>query len=296
MDVGRGDEVVTQANTCIPTVAAIERTGARPILCDVHAGSATIDPESLRAAVGPGTRAIVPVHLYGQVGSLADVLQVAGERDIPVVEDCAQAHLATDGERYAGTLGAFSFYPTKNLGAIGDGGAVVCHDEELAGRLRRLRVYGQSDRDCHSERGVNSRLDELQAALLRVKVPHLAAWHERRNAIARRYDVALRDTPARPLERLPAREHAYHLYVVRVPERDAFRAALEQRGVGTLIHYPRPVHGHAGYRDLDDGRVSLTRSERLAGEIASLPMFPELKDSEVDRVAEAAREAAFGHA
>lgn len=299
LDIGPGDEVVTQANTCVPTVAAIERAGATPVLCDVHDSTATIDPDSLAAACGPRTRAIVPVHLYGQVGDLGAVLEIAAAHDATVVEDCAQAHLATWNGRCAGTwgrLGAFSFYPTKNLGALGDGGGVVTADAQLDERLRRLRTYGQSDRYHHVERGINSRLDELQAAILRAKLPHLRAWHERRNAIADRYARALADTPVRPLERLPDREHAFHLYVVRAPDRDALAAALAQRGVRTLIHYPRPIHRQEAYRELAGGPVALPGAERLAGEILSLPMYPELSDAQVAHVANAARDAALAAA
>lgn len=296
LDAGPGDEIVTQANTCVPTVAAIERTGATPVLCDVDEDTATIDPDSLAAACGARTKAIVPVHLYGQVGDLGAVLEIAAARGATVVEDCAQAHLATWEGRCAGTagrLGAFSFYPTKNLGALGDGGAVVTADEQLDRRLRRLRTYGQTDRYHHAERGINSRLDELQAAILRVKLPHLRAWHERRNAIAAVYDRALAGTPLRPLERLPGRAHAFHLYVVRATDRDGVAAALAARGVRTLIHYPRPVHRQEAYRELGGGPVSLARSERLAAEVLSLPLYPELSDEQVAHVAAAARDAAL---
>ena len=296
LDIGAGDEVVTQANTCIPTVAAIERAGARPVLCDVDPTSAAIDVDSLRAALGLRTRAVVPVHLYGQVGPLGEVLELAAERGVAVVEDCAQAHLATYRNRCAGTwgaLGAFSFYPTKNLGALGDGGAVVTADESLDARLRRLRVYGQADRYHHVERGVNSRLDEVQAALLRVKLGHLERWHVRRNEIANHYDEALADTPVVPLRRLPEREHAFHLYVVRTPHRQAFQDGLAERGVQTLVHYPRPVHGHEAYRELGDGPVSLQRAEELAEEVVSLPLYPELEEREVALVADAARACAI---
>jgi dTDP-4-amino-4,6-dideoxygalactose transaminase len=295
LGVGPGDEVVTQANTCVPTVAAIERAGATPVLCDVEADAGTIDPDSLARAIGPRTAAIVPVHLYGQVGDLDAVLALAGERGIPVVEDCAQAHGATLGNRPAGTMGiagAFSFYPTKNVGALGDGGAVVTGDEALAERLRRLRQYGQADRYHHVDRGVNSRLDELQAALLRAKLPQLVADNARRNAIADSYDEALADGPVRPLARLIDRVHAFHLYVVLAPDRQAFQEALEARGVATLVHYPRPVHGHPPYAALGDGAVSLSNSERLAAGVVSLPLYPELSDSEIDYVAGTARDAA----
>jgi dTDP-4-amino-4,6-dideoxygalactose transaminase len=286
--VGPGDEVVTQANTCVPTVAAIERAGATPVLCDVEAAAGTMDPTSLEAAITARTRAVIPVHLYGQVGDLAAVLEACEPRGIPVVEDCAQAHGATFEGSVAGTLGAagaFSFYPTKNLGALGDGGAVLTGDGALAERLRLLRQYGQADRYDHVAHGVNSRLDELQAALLRAKLPHLAAGNARRNAIAARYDEALADAPVRPLRRLEGRAHAFHLYVVLAPDRAAFQAALADRGVATLVHYPRPIHGHPPYAGLGQGTASLTVSEELAERVVSLPLYPELTDAEVEHVA-----------
>jgi dTDP-4-amino-4,6-dideoxygalactose transaminase len=284
LDIGPGDEVVTQANTCVPTVAAIERAGATPVLCDVEAETGTIDPASLEQELSPRTRAIVPVHLYGQCGDMDAVLQAAGP--IPVIEDCAQAAGAELHGRRAGTMGVagtFSFYPTKNLGAAGDGGAVVTDDAGLAERIRLLRMYGQVSREEHVARGVNSRLDELQAALLRVKLPHVDAWNERRRAIAAAYDEALADGPVKPLAELPGRRHAYHLYVVQTPERDAFRRALAGLGIETLVHYARPVHRHPAYTHLAHG--SLGSSERLAERVVSVPLYPELTDAEVEHVA-----------
>jgi dTDP-4-amino-4,6-dideoxygalactose transaminase len=290
LDIGSGDEVITQANTCIPTVAAIERTGARPVLCDVEPEAGTMSAVSLERALTAATRAIVPVHLYGQCADMDRILAVAAERGIRVVEDCAQAHLATFGERVAGTLGdlgAFSFYPTKNLGAVGDAGAVVTSDDALAERLRLLRTYGQSGRYVHVVRGVNSRLDEIQAAILRAKLPGLRAGNDRRREIAGIYDAALAGGALRPLARLPHRTHAFHLYVIRTPERERVQAELAERGIATLIHYPRPVHGHPGYADLGGSSVDLGNSEQLAQEVLSLPLFPELTGEEVSYVADA---------
>ena len=294
LDVGVGDEVVTQANTCIPTISGIERAGATPVLCDVEREAGTLDVASLESRITDRTKAIVPVHLYGQCAEMDPILALAADRGIPVVEDCAQAHLARYRGRTAGTmgtLGAFSFYPTKNLGALGDGGAVVAQDPELADRVRLLRMYGQAGRYEHVDHGVNSRLDELQAAMLRAKLTHLGEWHERRNAIAAAYDAALAGTPVRPLAKLPEREHAYHLYVAVAEERDAFQAAMADAGVGTLVHYPRPVHGHAPYRSLGAG-VSLANAEWLADRVVSLPIYPELTDAEVEHVCGAISRAA----
>jgi dTDP-4-amino-4,6-dideoxygalactose transaminase len=290
LGVGPGHEVVTQANTCVPTVAAIERSGATPVLCDVEPRAGTMDPASLERAVTPRTRAVVPVHLYGQVGDLDAVLALCSDHDVAVVEDCAQAHGATLAGKGAGTFGAagaFSFYPTKNLGALGDGGAVVTSDDSLAERLRLLRQYGQTDRYNHAARGVNSRLDELQAAILRARLPHLEAGNARRNAIAARYDATLARSAVRPLKRLPDRDHAFHLYVVAAPDRKTFQHALEAREVGTLVHYPQPIHGHRPYRSLAKVDVPLSVCEELAAHVVSLPLYPELTDAEVDHVVDA---------
>jgi dTDP-4-amino-4,6-dideoxygalactose transaminase len=295
LGVGPGDEVVTQANTCVPTVAAIARAGARPVLCDVDPGSATIAPDSLAAAMTDRTRAVVPVHLYGQIGDIDRVIEIAADRGVPVVEDCAQAHGASAGARRAGTLGAlaaFSFYPTKNLGAFGDGGAVVTSDPQLDERLRLIRQYGQADRYHHVAEGVNSRLDELQAALLRVRLARLDADNARRQAIAAHYADALAGTRAEPLVRLPDRDHVFHLFVITSDERDRLRDALAADGVGTLIHYPEPIHGHPPYAELGRGPVPLTGAEELSRRVLSLPVYPELTDAEVEHVAAAAARAA----
>jgi dTDP-4-amino-4,6-dideoxygalactose transaminase len=247
LGIGPGDEVVTQANTCVPTVAAIERAGATPVLCDVEAEAGTMDPSSLAQALTDKTRAVIPVHLYGQCADTDAIVDLCGARGIDVVEDCAQAAGAQLRGRSAGsigTLGCFSFYPTKNLAALGDGGAIVTGDEELAERLRRLRQYGQSNRYEHVEAGVNSRLDELQAAVLRSRLPYLESGNRRRNDVAAAYTAALSESPVRPLAQLPERTHAFHLFVVEAPDRDALQAHLVGAGVETLVHYPTPVHRH----------------------------------------------------
>jgi dTDP-4-amino-4,6-dideoxygalactose transaminase len=286
--VGPGDEVITVANTCVPTVVGIERSGATPVLVDPDSDSMTIDPAQIAAAIGPSTRAIVPVHLYGRCADMDPILALAREHRLKVVEDCAQAHGASDRGRRAGTMGdaaAFSFYPTKNLGALGDGGMVVTADAAAAEEARQLRSYGEvSQYDSVRRDGRNSRLDALQAALLSVKLRHLDAWTERRRAIARRYDETMRTLDLRlPSDPVDGR-HVYHLYVVRVPERDAFRSRLEGEGIQTLVHYPRAVHEQPGYRKL--ARVGdLAVSERLAASVVSLPLFPELAHDEIDAVA-----------
>jgi dTDP-4-amino-4,6-dideoxygalactose transaminase len=292
LDLGPGDEVITQANTCVPTISAIERAGAVPVLCDVEPAAGTMDPESLRLAIGARTRAVVPVHLYGQCADVDAISDVVLESQIEVVEDCAQAHGATLRGRHAGTigrLGCFSFYPTKNLGALGDSGAVLTQDDALAQRLRRLRTYGQTDRYLHAEKGVNTRLDELQAAALRAKLPHLQAWNRRRREIAAAYEEAVRDSPIRLLQRLEGREHVFHLFVITAPDRAAFQEHLLRQGVQTLVHYPLAVHQQPAYRHLADGPVPLTNAERLCAEVVSLPIYPELRDDEIDQVASAVR-------
>jgi dTDP-4-amino-4,6-dideoxygalactose transaminase len=293
LGVGPGDEVVTQANTCVPTVAAIARAGAVPVLCDAEPDAATIDPESLERAISARTRAVIPVHLYGQCADMDAIGEVAGS--IPIIEDCAQAHGARFRGKNAGTIGAmgaFSFYPTKNLGALGDGGAVVTSDDALMHRLRLLRQYGQTDRYHHEMEGVNSRLDEVQAAILRVRLPHVSAGNERRRDLAAKYAAALDGTAVQPLATLPDRENVFHLFVVRAPDRERFRKQLATEGVDTIVHYPLPIHRQRPYISLAENSTELGVSERLAKEVVSLPIYPEMLDSEADHVARVVREAA----
>ncbi len=284
--VGPGDEVITVSHTAVPTVCAIERAGARPVLVDVEPDTYTMDPRAAEAAVTPHTRALLPVHLYGQPADMDALGAVAERHGLLLVEDCAQAHGAKYGGQLVGTFGhlaAFSFYPTKNLGAYGDGGAVITQDGEYAARLRRLRQYGQTARYHHAERGVNSRLDELQAAILRVKLAHLDAHNRRRREIAAGYAARLQGV-ALPAVREGA-YHVYHLYVVRHPRRDALREALRERGIGTAVHYPLPVHMQPAYADLECGRLPVT--ERVVQEILSLPMYIGLTQADVAAVANA---------
>jgi dTDP-4-amino-4,6-dideoxygalactose transaminase len=292
LDIGAGDEVVTQANTCVPTVSGIERAGATPVLCDVEPEAGTMDVASLERVLTEKTRAVVPVHLYGQCADTDSIAALCAEHGIDVVEDCAQAAGAQLRERPAGTvgtLGCFSFYPTKNLGALGDGGAIVTGSAGLAERLRRLRQYGQADRYRHAEVGVNSRLDEVQAAILRTRLPRLATGNARRTEIAAAYTEALAEGSVRPLARLLERNHVFHLFVVDAPDRDALRAHLDGAGVQTLVHYPLPVHRHPPYERLAHGAVSLTVSEELCSRVLSLPIYPELRDDEVEQVSAALR-------
>jgi dTDP-4-amino-4,6-dideoxygalactose transaminase len=291
-----GDEAITAANTCVPTVAAIEAAGARPVLINPDSETCTLDPGELSGALTERTAAIVPVHLYGQCADMDPILNFARAHGLKVVEDAAQAHGAEYHCRRAGTLGdaaAFSFYPTKNLGALGDGGAIVTDDPGVAERARLLRHFGERERNNSIVRhGTTSRLDSLQAAALSVKLVHLGRWNERRRELAALYGSVLGDMDLKGPTEAPGRRHVYHLFVVRVPNRDAFRAALRERGIETLVHYPRAIHQHVAYGGLTATNGRLGISERLASEVVSLPLYPQLTDAEADAVADAVRAAA----
>jgi dTDP-4-amino-4,6-dideoxygalactose transaminase len=290
--IGPGDEVITVAHTAVATVSAIELCGAVPVLVDIAPDTFTLDPIRLARALSPRTKAIVPVHLYGQPAALAPILAFAQHHGLRVIEDCAQAHGARYGSRRVGAWGdmaAFSFYPTKNLGALGDGGAVVTNDPTLAERARLLREYGWAERYVSHIAGWNSRLDEVQAAVLRVKLKYLDADNAARARLAARYDLGLKGVG---LGLPPVRaegEHVYHLYVVRSTQRDDLQAFLKARGVGALVHYPVPVHLQPAYRGRLRGSDSLPETERAAREVLSLPMSPELTEAEVDGVIEQVR-------
>lgn len=294
LGVGPGDEVITVPNTCVPTVAGIVMTGARPVLVDVDPVSRTMDPGRLETALTGRTKAIVPVHLYGQPANIRSILEVAARRGVPVVEDAAQAHGAFIGGARAGSLGAagcFSFYPTKNLGALGDGGMVVTNDPVLAERARAYRHYGESERYVSTGAGINSRLDELQAAILRVKLAHLDQWNGRRQAIAARYRELLAGCPITLPAPVPGTVSSCHLFVVEAPSRDRFRAACRSRGVATDVHYPIPIHLQPAFASLGYGRGEFVVSETLCAHVVSLPMFPDLTDGEVAQISGAVREA-----
>jgi dTDP-4-amino-4,6-dideoxygalactose transaminase len=288
--VGPGDEVITVAHTAVATVAAIEMAGAVPVLVDIAPDFYTLDPAQLERAITPKTKAVIPVHLYGQSAELTPILEIARAHGVKVIEDCAQAHGATyHGRRLGalGDLGCFSFYPTKNLGAIGDGGMVVTSDPALAERVRLLRQYGWADRYISSIAGVNSRLDVIQAAILRVKLRYLDADNAARRRLAQRYDTLLRDAGLRLPQIRAGAEHVYHLYVVRSPRRDQLLGHLKAAGVSALIHYPMPVHRQPAYVNRLRGGDSLPVTDRVAGEVLSLPMYPELAERDVVRVADA---------
>jgi len=289
-----GDEVIAPANTCVPTVAGIAMTGARPVLADIHPATCTLDADAVAAAVTPRTRAIVPVHMYGHPCDMTGLLAVAERHGIAIVEDCAHAHGAEyllDGVwRKCGTLGvaaAWSFYPTKNLGAYGDAGAVTTHDAALARSLRMLRNYGEEERYHHTSPGVNSRLDAVQAAILRIKLRHLDAWNAARRERAGEYLALLKYAPVRlPFEAAWGR-HVFHLFVIRSKRRDDLQAFLKARDVATLLHYPVPIHLQGAYAELGYRRGDFPEAEKACDEVLSLPMYPELPPEHVEQVAQA---------
>jgi len=285
--IGPGDEVITTPLTAAFTALAISATGATPVFADVNPQTGTVDPPAVEAAITPRTTAIVPVHLYGQPADMDPMRAIAERHSLFLLEDAAQAHGARYKDRSVGTLGhaaAFSFYPSKNLGAFGDGGAVVTADATLAERIRMLRNGGQRTRYAHVLPGINSRLDELQAAILRVRLRYLPDDNERRRAIALRYSEGLAGSGLTlPVEASYA-HHVFHLYVVRSPRRDALAAALRAQGIGTGVHYPTPLHLQEAYHALGGRAGDFPVAEQMACEVLSLPLFPELADADVRRV------------
>jgi dTDP-4-amino-4,6-dideoxygalactose transaminase len=287
LGIGPGDEVITTAHTAVATVSAIELAGATPVFADIDPKYFTLDPALVERAISPATKAIIAVHLYGQPVDLTAFSEIAKRRGLKLVEDCAQAHGALHQGRRVGSVGdiaAFSCYPTKNLGAIGDGGMIVTSDDALATRCRLLREYGWAERYVSHISGFNSRLDELQAAILRVKLPALDADNQKRQVIADRYDAELVGLPVELPLRRPETRHVFHLYVLRAQSRDRLQAHLKSAGVGALIHYPVPIHLQKAYLGKVRGGESLPETERAAREVLSLPMYPELSEAEVGSV------------
>lgn len=295
LGLGETHRIATVSHTAVATVAAIEMAGAAPVFIDIDPQRYTMDPLALAATLeGPDPiHGIVLVHLYGQPADVAAIRALADRHGIPLIEDCAQAHGARIGERCVGSLGdaaAFSFYPTKNLAALGDGGLVALADGECAERARALRQYGWQRRYISETTGVNSRLDELQAAVLRLRLEHLEAGNRRRIAIAAAYTAGLEDTGLSLPGCSPGTTHVYHQYVLRHPDRDQLRARLEAHGVASNVHYPLPAHQHPAYRGRCAlGHGGLTQSEIAAREVLSLPIFPELDDAAVAAVVDAVR-------
>ena len=294
-----GDGVVTAPNTAVPTVSAIVAAQACPVFVDIDPRTMTLDPERLQArlstpAGGPRVTAVIPVHLYGGPADMDPILELARERGLMVIEDAAQAHGVEYRGRRAGSLGqagCFSFYPTKNLGACGDAGMVVTNDAGVAERLRMLRNYGEEAKYRSRTDGFNSRLDELQAAILRVKLRHLEEWIAERRRWARLYAELLADAPVTLPAEAALSRHVYHLYVVRSARRDDLQNYLQSRGIATIVHYPTPVHRQPAYVALGYDEGSLPEAERACAEVLSLPLYPELSEAEVRRIAEAVRSA-----
>jgi dTDP-4-amino-4,6-dideoxygalactose transaminase len=289
-NVGPGDEVITVPMTFIATSWAISYVGATPVFVDVDPVTYTMDVEQVEERITPRTRAILPVHLYGQPADLAPLLELGRRRGIPVIEDAAQAHASLYHGRAAGTLGlcgCFSFYPGKNLGAYGEGGAVVTNDDTIAARLRALRDHAQQQRYHHDEIGFNYRMDGFQGAVLGVKLKYLEEWTEKRQRLARRYQEALDGLPLKLPTEAPNRRHAWHLFVVLLSERDRVRNELDARGIQTGLHYPVPLHLQKAYRHLGCCAGDFPVAERIGENCLTLPLFPEMSDEQQDAVCEA---------
>ncbi len=309
--VKAGDEVIVPAFTFIATGSAVSALGARPVFADIDAATFNLDPDQIEARITPRTRAIVAVHLFGLAADMDPILAVADRHGIPVVEDNAQSLGATNHGRKTGSmgrLGCLSFYPSKNLGAYGDAGMIVTNDEKLAVRLRALRNHGQTGQYLSTERGWNSRLDELQATVLRVKLRHLPAWTTKRQEHARLYDSLLKDLPGVSLPRVPpGREHVYYLYTIRIGDRasgsarankpgdearsDLVQQRLKERGIASTVYYPVPLHLQPLYASLGGKPGDLRVSERAARQVLSIPLYPELTREQIERVAEEVRKA-----
>lgn len=291
--IGEGHEVIVPAHTAVAVAAAVELAGARPVLADIDSASYTLDPRHWLTAITPRTRAVIPVHLYGCPAALEAICEAAELHDLIVVEDCAQAHGARlNGKRVGswGHIGAFSFYPTKNLGAYGDGGALVTDDADLATRVRLLRQYGWEQRYVSRIKGLNSRLDDIQAAVLRVKLPHLDRWNARRRELAALYgELLVSSGLTLPIEPNSV-QHVYHQYVIRHPDRERLKLHLKQRGVQTLVHYPVPLHLQPAYQDLGYKAGDLPFSEAAARQVLSLPLYPELTEEAIRFISNAVLE------
>lgn len=291
--IGPGDEVITTPNTYIATAFAISYAGATPVFIDVDPITYNMNPDLLEAAITERTRAVIPVHLYGQPCEMEPILEIARRHKLKVIEDAAHAHGAFYHGRSTGSwsdVACFSFYPTKTLGALGDAGALSTNDAEIDQRLRQLRYMGQKAKHTHEILGYQKRMDELQASLLRVKLRHLPAWVARRQAIARRYRELLADTPVVVPAEAPERTHAYYLYTILAPERDRLKDYLTEQDIGMQVIYPILIPDQQAYRDLPFRCEPIPVARRLVEQILCLPIFPELRDDEVERVAETIHE------
>ncbi len=293
LNIGPGDEVITAANTFIATTLAVSSVGATPVLVDIDPRYYNIDPAKIEAAITPRTKVILPVHLYGQPADMDPILEIAKKHKLWVVEDAAQAH----GARYKGSrvgsfgiLAAFSLYPGKNLGAYGDGGLITTNDDRLAEVIQSMHNYGSKVKYYHDTLGENSRLDSIQAAVVKAKLPHLDRWNEARRRVAARYTEKLRGIPGVVTPTiLPGVEPVFHLYVIRVPNRDGLMEHLKQKGVGAIIHYPIPIHLQKAYASRGWRKGDFPITEEYAGQILSLPMYAEITEEQVDYVVEQIR-------
>lgn len=297
LGIGPGDEVITVPFTFVATASAICYTGARPVFVDVDPTTLTMDPEKLAKAITARTKAIVPVHLYGQMADMDSIAEIAEDAGIPVIEDACQAHGAEYASRRAGSIGAlgcFSFYPGKNLGACGEGGIVVTDDDAHAQTIRMLRDWGQEQRYHHTLKGFNYRMDGIQGAILRVKLRHLERWTEARRALARRYSDLLRSVPGvlEPKE-VTGRRHVYHVYAIRTDDRDGLQRTLQAESIQTGLHYPIPVHLQKAHADLGHKPGDFPVSEAAARTVLSLPIYPEMTARQVDQVVAAIRQEAY---
>ena len=293
LGIGSGDEVITSSHTFVATAEAIALAGARPVFVDIDPETYALDPNKVESAINQRTRAIMPVHLYGHPADMDPLLDIARSRGLRVIEDVSQAHGAQYLGRRVGSIGdvgCFSFYYTKNLGAYGEAGMVVTSDDAIAEKARVIRDHGSASKYVHESVGLNSRLDEIQAAILRVKLPHLDEWNDSRRALAQMYHERLATLPVSLPAESPDVWHVFHLYVIRTPDRDSLQAWLQGRGIATRIHYPIPVHRQAAYRFCGSRPGTLPETEKAAQEILSLPMYPELEPAQVEEVASAIHE------
>lgn len=290
--IGAGDEVITVPFTFVATIAAIRYTGARPVFVDVDPVSCTMDPAQIEAAITPRTKAIMPVHLYGQCADMDPILEIGRKHGIPVIEDAAQAHGAEYKGRRAGSMGAmacFSFYPGKNLGAFGEGGLVTTNNDDYAQKIRMMRDWGQTKKYHHDIIGFNYRLEGIQGAILRVKLPHLDRWTDTRRKFSARYTEMLDGSGVGTPVEMPYAKHVFHCYVIRTPERDRMIDHLTTSGVGSGIHYPIPIHLLGAHADLGYQKGQFPVAEKLAGEVLSIPMHGDLTEQDVNTVAEAVK-------
>ena len=285
--VGPGDEVITVPFTFVASVAAVLYAGAKPVLVDIDPRSFTLDPAAIEKAISPRTKAILPVHLYGQAADMDPILEIARRQGLVVIEDAAQAHGAKYKGKPVGTIGdmaCFSFYPGKNLGAYGEGGAVTTNNPEYAKTVRALRDWGQDRKYHHVLRGFNYRMEGFQGAILRVKLRHLDKWTEARRAIVQQYNQHLVDCDVETPKEMPWARHVYHVYTLKTEDRDGLQAALTQQGIQTGIHYPVPVHLQPAYADLGYGIGAFPHSEAAARQVLSLPLYPEMPDDQIQSV------------